>query len=180
MVLVCASLHAGQLNLPSVLTATGKKTDYLTFRSVSSNFAFEYPKRDWHAAPGYGSSLVTFVHSKGEAAVSIEHVSLKVPYAPEDIAEAFLQETLNALQEARTDAQGFESQFRDSPDGRIMVIEFTQDGARSKERVRLYALPRGLDLYRVVCTATTTSFSRYDTTFEYMAASLKAVAAASS
>jgi hypothetical protein len=37
-----------------------------------------------------------------------------------------------------------------------------------------------LDLYRVVCTATTTSFPRYDATFEYMAASLKAVAAASS
>ena len=50
---------------------------------------------------------------------------------------------------------------------------YTRPGIDTRERVRQYSYPVGQDLYRITCMAVSTEFSKYESTCETVASSLK-------
>jgi hypothetical protein len=134
-------------------------------------FIIDYPKRDWKPVVGAGSSLVVFVHKTGQATVAIEKTRVEHPLAPNEITEQTATLEIEDWQARNSMASGFAHQFADLG-GRAIVIDFTQPGAQGRERVRIYALPRGHDWYRVICTATASSFDNVQDTCQRMVQSL--------
>ncbi len=142
-------------------------------------FVVSYPKRNWNIVPGQPPLLVIFAEARNGATVSVERSALRVPYSAGDSFEDFVGGEVRRLQTARPEAEGFESVVRQSADGRLVVVEFVEYSAFGPTRVRQYSIPKGLELYRVICSATRATFSRYDALFEYMAASLRPAATTS-
>jgi hypothetical protein len=168
---VFGEVAEAQLRLPSWLGGSSNRSDYRVFQSPASAFSLEFPKRDWQDLPGTGAALVIFAQRKGEATVAIEHAELKQTLP--QITETFANLEIEDLKDLRPGAQGFQFALRTSADGPVVVVEFSQTGARGAERVRQYSLPRGLHLFRVVCTASGSLFPKYEAIFEHMAATLK-------
>jgi hypothetical protein len=141
------------------------------FASPTFGFTLEYPKKDWKITAGAGAAVVVFVQNKGEATVAIE--VLKVPpLAPEEINEQTVKLEIEDWQARRTPPAVVTHLLGNISTGRVIVLDFTQPGARGSERVRLYALPRGSVWYRVICTATTAAFGKYEGIFQTIATSL--------
>jgi hypothetical protein len=138
-------------------------------------FRLEIPKKNWDPLPvGVGSSMVVFPERSREAIVAIEIVKV-APIAvlkPEQIVEQTAKLEIEEWQARNPSASDFRHAILDTPGGKIIVLDFTQQGARGVERVRLYALPRGTHWYRVICTATQASFAKFEETFKTMAMSL--------
>ena len=134
-------------------------------------FSVEYPKKDWQPIPGVGSSLIVFVHKTREANVAIEQRKVP-PLAPGDIVDLTARLEGEDWQARRPQPTTFTHRIQDMAGARLIVIDFVQTGAQGPERVRLYALPRGADWFRVICTAPQASFEKYSSTFQSIALSL--------
>ena len=134
-------------------------------------FSVEYPKKDWQAIPGVGSSLIAFVHKSREANVAIEQRKV-APLAPGDIGDLTARLEGEDWQARRPQPITFTHRIQGMAGARVIVIDFVQTGAQGPERVRLYALPRGADWFRVICTAPQASFEKYSSTFQSIALSL--------
>jgi len=138
---------------------------------TSLGFVVDYPKRDWQVVVGVGSSVVVFVHKSRQATVAIERTRVEHPLAPNEITDQTAQIEIEDWQLRNPLAHGFKHELTHFS-GRVIVIDFNQTGAQGPERVRMYALPRGADWYRVICTATSDSFDKHKDTCQRMARSL--------
>ena len=139
---------------------------------LSSGFTVDYPKRDWQPLVGVGSSFVVLFHKSREAAVAIERAKMPVPLAMNEIVDQTATLEIEDWQKRRPLATGFSHQFVDFLGQRSILIDFTQAGSQGPEHVRLYALPRGTEWYRVICTTTLPTFDKYKETFQRIALSL--------
>jgi hypothetical protein len=137
-----------------------------------SGFTVDYPKKDWQALGGAGSSLVVFFHKSKEATVAIERTKLQRPLAPTEIIDQTATLEIEVWGARRPLSSGFTPKIFDSDGARFILIDFTQPGAEGPEQVRMYTLPRGSDWYRVICTAKRSSFAKYLDTFHRIALSL--------
>lgn len=140
--------------------------------SALSGFTVDYPKKDWNPLVGAGSSLVVFAHKSRAATVAIERKIVKRPLALNDITDQTATLEVVDWGARRPLSSGFAPQILDVAGERFIVIDFMQPGPQGIERVRIYTLPRGLDWYRVICTATQGSFDKYMTTCHRIAMSL--------
>jgi hypothetical protein len=142
-------------------------------------FKLEIPKKNWDPILiGIGSSFVVFPEKSREAAVAIEAIKVR-GLKDEEIVDQTATLEIDDWRKRRPLASGFKHEIITTPGGRVIVIDFTQPGSRGLERVRLYALLRGTDLYRVICTATPASFDKYQDVFRTMALTLTPTPAAS-
>ena len=172
--LIVVAVLCGQASIsgtPARQTAGAPQTAADNRLRTSLGFVVDYPKKDWQVLVGAGSSLVVFVHKSRRATVAIERMRVEHPLAPSEITDQTAQLEIEDWQVRRPLATGFKHEFTDFG-GRVIVIDFTQPGAQGPERVRLYALPRGADWYRVICTAATDSFDKHKDTCQRMARSL--------
>ena len=168
---------AGQLQMPPRLAPAANRSNFQNFRDDRARFVLDYPKKDWIIAPGYGQSVVLFMQSRGQATVGVEFETLVAALATADIGSAFVNYELDDLKKTRPLAANFQSQLRESADGPLAVIEYTVPGGTGNQRVRQYTIPRGLAIYRIVCTAPTNNFPRFEPVFENMAATIRSAAA---
>jgi hypothetical protein len=157
---------AALLGQPSINSATSGQPA-VAGKASSDNrlttelgFTVDYPKKDWKPVVGVGSALVVFVHKSGQVTVAIERTRVEHPLAPDEITDQTAKLEIEDWQARRPLASGFTHTFTDIG-GRVIVIDFVQSGAQENERVRMYALPRGADWYRVICTGTAGSFNKY-------------------
>jgi len=139
---------------------------------LSSGFTVDYPKRDWQPLVGVGSSFVVLFHKSREAAVAVERTKMPVPLAVNEIIDQTATLEIEDWQKRRPLTSGFSHQFVDFLGQRNILIDFTQAGSQGPEHVRLYALPRGTDWYRVICTTTLPTFDKYKETFQRIALSV--------
>ena len=156
------------------LLGMGKTDEYLAFEPADKRFTVDIPKRDWRTVPGVGSVIVVFSDAKSDASVALEHVSLKLALEPSEINQLFVDLEVESIKERDPSADGVRTALKTDPDGsRVIVIDFTHKGLRGPERVRQFSLPRGGDLYRLICSAAPAQFDRVAPVFEHMAESFK-------
>ncbi len=137
-----------------------------------SGFTVDYPKKDWKALGGVGSSLVVFSQNKGEATVAIERTTIANPLAPNEITEQTATLEADYWLSRRPLASVLARQMVDVAGARFIVIDLAQPGPQGSERVRMYSLPRGSDWYRVICTTTQSTFEKHQGTCYRIALSL--------
>lgn len=68
-------------------------------------------------------------------------------------------------------AADFQPRVFDTGSRRLIIIQFTQTGLAGRTQVRPYSIPRGQDLYRLICSAAAAVFPRYSAVFSHIAAS---------
>lgn len=143
-------------------------------KAPNGRFSMEYPRNDWIVLPGGGNVVLSLAQENGEAVVQVQHAMLKTALAPDEITDLFAQLEMDTLKEQDQGAADFQPRVFDAGDRRLIIIQFTQPGLVGRNQVRLYSITRGQDLYRLICSAAASQFSKYSAIFSHIAASFTA------
>jgi len=155
-------------------SALAQRANYLLFTDPQKRYSVEFPKDwQWMMVSGSGEPLVTFVHPRKEAAVVVERYRMRVTLGREQITDTFAQIETDLLKENQPRASDVASKMVTQNGRRLILIDYLRPGIDARERVRQYSYPVGQDLYRITCMALSTEFSKYESTFDTVASSLK-------
>jgi len=167
-------LLAGVGVLMIASAALAQRPNFLLFTDPQKRYSIEFPKEwQWMMVSGAGEPLVTFVHPRKEAAVVVERYRMRVPLGPDQITATLQRIETDLLKENQPLASDIVSRTVTQNGRRLILIDYARPAIEAREKVRQYSYPVGQDLYRVTCTAISTEFSKYEPTFEMVAASLK-------
>jgi hypothetical protein len=155
-------------------TSFAQRPNYLLFTDPQKRYSVEFPKDwQWMMVSGSGEPLVTFVQPRKEAAVVVERYRMRVSLGRDQITDTFEKIETDLLKENQPRASDVASKTVTQNGRRLILIDYTRPGIDTRERVRQYSYPVGQDLYRITCMAVSTEFSRYESTCETVASSLK-------
>lgn len=146
------------------------KLDVQPFVGPGNRIRFEFPRKDWQLVSGGTVSIVSVAQKSGQAAVVVEHSKLNTALAPDDITDLFAQLEAEQIKQQQPDAADLQSKLVSVGSRRIVIVGYTRRGVTGDERVRVYSVPVGSDLYRLTCSAATQQFARYEQVFAHVAA----------
>lgn len=153
------------------VTALAQETLGIVYRDPTGRFVLQYPRRDWLAFPGGGSTLVTVAERRARATVQIEHQRLNQPVNLDENRDLVVQIESDVVRERQLKVTDLKPVTPVTPIPGAIVLEFQRPGAAGPERVRQVSLVRGQDLYRVLCIATVADFPKYEAAFDQVARS---------
>ena len=155
-------------------TAIAQRPNYLLFTDPQKRYSVEFPKEwQWMMVSGSGEPLVTFIQPRKEAAVVVERYRMRVALGRDQITDTFEKIEADLLKENQPRASDVAAKTVTQNGRRLILIDYFRPGIDARERVRQYSYPVGQDLYRITCMALSTEFSKYESTFEAVASSLK-------
>lgn len=146
------------------------KLDVQAFIGPGNRIRFEFPKKDWQLVPGGTVSIVSVTQKSGQAAIVVEHSKLNTALAPDDITDLFAQLEADEIKQQQPDAADLQSKLVAVGNRRLVIVGYTRRGVTGTERVRVYSVPVGSDLYRLTCSAAPQQFARYEQVFAHVAA----------
>lgn len=146
------------------------KLDVQPFVAPGNRIRFEFPKKDWQLVAGGTVSIVSVTQKSGQAAVVVEHTKLNAALAPDDITDLFAQLEAEQIKLQQPDAGDVQSKLVSVDNRRFVIVGYTRRGVAGAERVRVYSVPVGSDLYRLTCSAAAPQFARYEQVFAHVAA----------
>lgn len=146
------------------------KLDVQKFVGPGNRIRFEFPKKDWQLVAGGTISIVSLTQKSGQAAVVVEHTKLNAALAPDDITDLFAQLEADQIKQQQPDASDVQSKLVSVDNRRFVIVGYTRRGVTGAERVRVYSVPVGSDLYRLTCSAAAPQFARYEQVFAHVAA----------
>jgi hypothetical protein len=146
------------------------KLDVQPFVAPGNRIRFEFPKKDWQLVPGGLASIVAVTQKAGQAAVIVEHTKLNATLAPDDITDLFAQLEADQIKQQQPDASDIQSKLVSVGSRRLVIVGYLRRGVTGAERVRVYSMPVGSDLYRLTCSAASQQFARYEPVFAHVAA----------
>lgn len=160
--------------------APAPRKDYQILRTFADRFTFVYPKKDWEIIPGGGASLLTLTQKKREATVVVEYQPLHLELEPSEIDDNFAKLELEPITTRQADVNGVGQRLQDLGSQRVVIVDFSRKGTTGTERVRQYSLPIGKHLYRIVCSAPSAAFAKYEPVFTVIVESFRAAGAPAS
>ena len=134
-------------------------------------FRIDMPENDWRLLPGGVSTLGCLAHKDSVVAIVIEHELLRIALTPEEVDGNFAELELGAIKERETTGTAFTGQLAKVGPRRMVVVDYQRRSAGGGERVRVFVLLQGRYLYRLVCVAPSSQFTRYAPTFEMVCGS---------
>jgi len=146
------------------------KLEVQKFVAPGNRIRFEFPKKDWQLVSGGTVSIVSVTQKTGQAAVVVEHTKLNAALAPDDITDLFAQLEAEQIKQQQPDASDLQSKLVSVDNRRFVIVGYTRRGVSGPERVRVYSMPIGSDLYRLTCSAAAPQFARYEQVFAHVAA----------
>lgn len=149
------------------------RADFKAFKDPAGKFVLEYPN-DWQVVDGVGDVIVTFRQKKGEALLVVERFHLNLPVGKEDIDANLARVETDVLRERQPTASGVVSKIVDKNETRLILIDYKRTGLTQAEQVRQYSFPIGQEIYRLICSAATGLFTKYEPGFARVADSFKA------
>jgi len=165
-----APMRAQQSNPPAKPAAGGQPATPQTVRPLAKSdkriesktgFIVDYPKKDWQEIVlGTGSSQLVLFHKNKQVTVAIERTTVPNALTRKEITEQTAKLEFEQWADRRP-LTAFGHQVVDVSGEPTIVIDFTQPGPQGTERVRVYAMPRGRDRFRVICTAPETTYKQY-------------------
>src|SRR5262245_46521945 len=167
-------LLAAVVLLMLVGTSLAQRANYLLFTDPQKRYSVEFPKDwTWMMVSGAGEPMVTFVHPRKEAAVVVERYRMRLALNRDQITDTFEKIETDLLRENQPRASDVASKMVTQNGRRLILIDYVRPGIETRERVRQYSYPVGQDLYRITCMAISTEFSKYESTFDTVASSLR-------
>ena len=134
----------------------------------------EVPRKDWQVVPGSGEELATLVEKKKEATVLLERSPLQQALSFDEVTDVFVDLEKERLREMNPGATGFQTKLLQVGDSRrVVVVQFTREGAGGPELVRQYSYPEGRNLYRMICRTQVQRLKKYEPIFGHIAASFR-------
>ena len=146
------------------------KLEVQPFVGPGNRIQFEFPKKDWQLVAGGTVSIVSVTQKSGQAAIVVEHSKLNTALAPDDITDLFAQLEAEQIKQQQPDAADLQSKLVAVGNRRLVIVGYTRRGVTGAERVRVYSVPVGSDLYRLTCSAAPQQFARYEQVFAHVAA----------
>jgi len=146
------------------------KLEVQKFVGPGNRIRFEFPKKDWQLVAGGTVSIVSVTQKAGQAAIVVEHTRLNAALAPDDITDLFAQLEAEQIKQQQPDASDVQSKLVSVDNRRFIIVGYTRRGVTGAERVRVYSVPVGSDLYRLTCSASAQQFARYEQVFAHVAA----------
>jgi hypothetical protein len=146
------------------------KLDVQSFVGPGNRIRFEFPKKDWQLVAGGTVSIVSVTQKAGQAAIVVEHTRLNAALAPDDITDLFAQLEAEQIKLQQPDASDVQSKLVSVENRQFVIVGYTRRGVAGAERVRVYSMPVGSDLYRLTCSAAAQQFARYEPVFAHVAA----------
>ena len=132
----------------------------------SAELSLEYPARDWEQLSGAGSVLTTLTTRRFDATVVIERSKLAAPLTSADLTDLFAEIEADLIREQFPSATGVTAALATHPKlGAVVRVDFSRPGPAGIERVRQISAPAGWYIYRVVCSARSADFPKYEATF---------------
>jgi hypothetical protein len=167
-------LCVGLIAIASVATVMAQRPGFKLFTDPGQRFSVEFPNNwTWMIISGSQEPIATFVHPTKEAAVVVERFRMPVRLTPNDITDDWAVIEAENLKERQRGAQNIRGRVINRGTLRAAVIDYNRAGLSEEERVRMYSLPIGEDLYRVTCMSLASRFSRYEENFETIVSTLK-------
>jgi hypothetical protein len=160
------------LTAPVVGLEAQSARDLKPFRSTVYNVAFGYPKKDWIPVPAAGGNIALVMHKKGEASLALDYQVLRVPLAPDEIDETFLEIEVEALGQRAPHARIVDSELTDLNGRKTVVIHYGAAGLTGDLDVTQYSVVDGAALYRLTCAVARSRISRHGGVCELAAQSL--------
>lgn len=152
--------------------ATAQNPSSIKSRPASTpRFRVDLPEKDWRLVPGGVNTLGVVAHREAPVAIVIEHELLTIALRAEEIDNAFAELEVAAIKEREPGATGLVGAVTPVGGRRMVVVDYQRRGVSGPERVQLYVLVQDRHLYRLVCTAPSTVFTRYQPVFQSVSAS---------
>ena len=148
--------------------------EFKVFDALKSVFTMQYPSRDWQAVSGGGSVLVSFAQRKSEATVVVERISLRQALNADDVTDIFVAIEKDEILKRTPAAVISAATVVETGARRVVVVDFSRPGITGVETVRQYSMVEGMQLFRVVCSAQSAHFAKYEPIFSHMAQSFAA------
>ena len=159
---------------PWIARPSAKTVESTAYQDAASRFTVDYPKKDWRVVSGGYSTLVTFAHKDGEATIVLERQELVRPLSPSSIGELFVQLQVEEIRKVDPLAGQVTGRVLEVEGNRIPAFEYQRKvSAKETENVRLYLIPNGPYLYRLVCRAEAARLPRHAAAFALVASSLR-------
>jgi hypothetical protein len=131
--------------------------------------AFEYPAKDWIDSGSGVTTLASLVQRKGEASMLLEYEVTEFPtLAVNDVFLALEQDRVGKIRSV----SAMSGRILPIRDRGIAILEYTEQTETGSDRVRVYVMPAGREIFRLICRAGTPVFSKYQEVFSHTAASI--------
>jgi hypothetical protein len=140
-----------------------------SWRLAKPAVSFEYPAKDWIDSGSGVTTLATLVQRKGEASMLLEYEATEFPTLAVNDTFLGLEQDRVAKIRAVTAMSGRILQTRDHG---IAILEYTEQSAAGPDRVRIYVMPVGREVFRLICRAGIQQFPKYQEVFSHAAASI--------
>ena len=169
------AVAAGQFG---IFKRGSKAADTQTFRAPDGKFALEYPGKDWQIVPGGGSVVATLAQKNSEASVVIDYTKMNQALTPSEINDLFAELEGEDLTARQPEAKGAKPSIVNVGGRRVVVIQYSRAGLKGQEKVVQYTVPAGQDVYRLICSAQSAQFAKYEPVFVHMIESFQSPAPA--
>jgi hypothetical protein len=172
-VLVFTVLWTVSLTADAVPSLVSERSTQDMERFTSADVTFNYPE-NWRQIAVPLPTIATFARGD-DLSFSINRQSVEYP---ENLNEAFIQYELENFRKNYPDATGLTSRVVTHKTlGEILQVEFIRPkgggGSRRPLRLRIFVIPAGTNIYRVVCLARADEFTRrHEPVFNQMMDSL--------
>src|SRR5262249_1881689 len=123
--------------------------------------------------PSGGASLAIFARSDGGGTLVVEQSRLTESLTPAEV-EALPDIEVERLKQQQPKAKDFVGKILEGKGGRGSMVQYSRVGLGGKlERVLVYSLPVGRDLYRLVGIVPDAQLAKYEGVVRHMIVSFK-------
>lgn len=146
---------------PAVVLQAQAAKDLKPFRSTIYNIAFGYPKKNWIPVPAAGGNIALVMQKKGEASLALDYQVLRVPLAPDEIDDTFLEIEVEALSQRAPHARVTSSELTDLSGRKTVIIKYGAAGLTGDLDVTQYSVVEGTALYRLTCAVSRSKLNKH-------------------
>jgi len=163
-----------------LLRKLGLKSDpkFIELKGPGGMFSLEYPEKDWQVVPGGGSVVLTLAQKGNQAFIVIDHTRSDISLSPDEVGAVFLESERARVASRQSGARVIAATLTTTPAGPVAVLHYTRPGLKAPESVVQYSVPFGQDLFRLICSAQTAQFAKFEPVFVHVATSFLPGAAA--
>ena len=156
-----------------ILRKLGLKSDpkFIELKGPGGMFSLEYPEKDWQVVPGGGSVVLTLAQKGNQAFIVIDHSRSDITLSPDEVGAVFLDSERARVANRQSGSNVTAATMTTTPAGPVAMLHYTRPGLKAQESVVQYSVPFGQDLFRLICSAQTAQFAKFEPVFVHVAGS---------
>lgn len=131
----------------------------------TAHFRIDLPEKDWRLLSAGINTLACVIHKDDAASIVIEYELLQIALRPEEVDANFADLEMTTIREREMTGTAFASRV-DTAGRRRAIVDFQRRTPAGPEQVRVFVVVQGKQLYRLVCVAPASQFSKFAPVFQ--------------